>query len=146
MDGAGAQRVRRARARGFWTSSAVTGVRASVVALSGPDADDAVDRLDEDLAVAHRAGARGGEDRVDGRLDERLGAGHLDLHLLVELEHDVGPAPDGHGVALAAVAADAGDRDAGDPGAEQRLLDGREALGADDAADQLHSLEDSWDE
>ena len=34
-----------------------------VVALSGPDPDHPLDRLDEDLAVAYRAGARGGEDR-----------------------------------------------------------------------------------
>src|SRR5579864_960474 len=95
-----------------------------VVPLAGPDPDDAVERLHEDLAVAHRAGAGAGENRLDRRLDERLRAGHLDLYLFVELEHELGAPAHGHQVTLAAVAAAAGDRDAGDARTEQRLLHG----------------------
>ena len=63
-----------------------------VVALTGADADHALDRLHEDLAVAHHTGAGGLEDGLDGRLHERLGADHFDLHLLAELQHHAGGA------------------------------------------------------
>src|SRR3989449_6759893 len=43
-------------------------------------------RLHEDLPVAHLAGAGGREDRLDGRLHERLRHGHLEPHLLARSE------------------------------------------------------------
>jgi hypothetical protein len=41
-----------------------------LILLAGPDAIDALDGQDHDLAVAHFAGAGGAEDGVDGWLDE----------------------------------------------------------------------------
>src|SRR2546425_8055731 len=68
----------------------VHGGERGVVELAGADADHPLDRLDEDLAVAHftRAGRR--QDGLDARLHERLGADHLDLHLFVEFHDDGG--------------------------------------------------------
>src|SRR3954465_12013610 len=60
------------------------------VALSGADADDRLELLHEDLAVAHFTGAGGGEDGLDGGLEEWLGDGHLDLHLVAEFEDEGG--------------------------------------------------------
>ena len=120
------------------TSSAVTGVSAALSRLAGADAHDALERLHEDLAVADFARARGVDDRLDRRLDERLRARHLDLHLVAELEHDGRAAIVLDDLALAAVAAHATERHAGDAGPEERFLDRREALGADDAGDELH--------
>jgi len=111
-----------------------------VVALSGANANDAIERLDEDFPVAHHACARGADDRADGRLDERLGAGHLDLDLLVKLQKELGASSHSHGVLFSAVTAGARDGDPGDAGAEQRLLDGRESVGSDDTADEFHRL------
>src|SRR5829696_850223 len=58
-----------------------------VVLLARANADDALDRLHEDLAVADGAGACALDDRVDRGLHEWLGADHLDLDLVLELEH-----------------------------------------------------------
>src|SRR6188472_128217 len=59
------------------------------VGLPGPDANGALQRDDEDLAVADLAGARAGAERVDGGLHERIGDGDLEADLLRE--------PDLHG-------------------------------------------------
>src|SRR3954468_19788837 len=94
----------------------------SVVLLARPDADDAFDRLDEDLPVADGAGARALDDRIDRRLHERLGADHLDLDLVLELQHHRAAAIVLETILLAAVTAGAAQRDAGDSCPEQRLL------------------------
>src|SRR5256714_366317 len=109
-----------------------------VIPLSGANADDTIEGLDEDFPVAHRAGARGADDGVDRRLDERFRAGHLDLDLLVKLEEQLYPAPHRDCVLLAPVTAGAGDGDPGDAGAEQSFLDGGKAVGTDYTADQFH--------
>src|ERR1041384_8000693 len=98
----------------------VYGRERGVVELAGPNADHALDRLDEDLAVTHFSGARGREDGLDARLDERLRAHHLDLDLLVELHDDGGAAVLTHDLLLAPVAAHPTERDPGDAGLEQR--------------------------
>src|SRR6266550_3183902 len=118
----------------------VDGRERGVVLLARPDPDHALDRLDEDLAVAHLAGPRGRQDRLDGRLHERLRAHHLDLHLLVELHHDGGPAILPDHFLLASVAAHAAYGDPGDAGPEQRFLDLRQALGTYDGSDEFHVL------
>src|SRR5262245_52455299 len=110
----------------------------SVIDLAGANPDHTLDRLNEDLAVAHFAGARGGENRLDGRLDERLGADHLDLDLLVKLHDDGGSTILTHNFLLTAVATHTGERDARDAGPEQRFLDFRKAFGADDSSDEFH--------
>src|SRR5881398_84441 len=89
----------------------VYGGERGVVHFTRANADDALDRLDEDLAVADFAGAGGRQDGVDARLHERLRARHLDLHLFVEFHDDGGAAVLLDDLLLAAVAADAGQRD-----------------------------------
>src|SRR5438876_10589998 len=89
----------------------VYGGERGVVHFTRANADDALDRLDEDLAVADFAGAGGRQDGVDARLYERLRARHLDLHLFAELHGDGGAAVMLVHLLLAAVAADAGVRD-----------------------------------
>src|SRR5213596_658839 len=108
------------------------------VDLPGPDPDHALQRLHEDLPVTHLAGPCGREDRLDRRLHERLRHGHLEPHLLAELEHD-GPATVVLlQLALAAVPAHATDGDARDAGAEQRRLHLRQPVGAYHCADEFH--------
>src|SRR5215216_6338046 len=51
------------------------------VGLAGADADGALERHDEDLAVADLAGARRGRDAVDDARHELAGDRHLDLDL-----------------------------------------------------------------
>jgi len=109
-----------------------------VVLLPRADADDAFDRLNEDLPVTDFAGAGALHDRVDRRLHVRLGADHLDLDLVLELEHDGTAAIVLEPIGLTPVAARAAQRDAGDAGLKQRFLDGGKPLRADDAGDQLH--------
>src|SRR5205814_4191017 len=109
-----------------------------VVSLTCANANDAIERLHEALPVAHGPGARGADDGVDRRLDERLRARHLDLDLFVKLQEQLRPASHRHGVLLSAVTAGARDGDSGDAGAEQRFFDGRKAVGADDTANEFH--------
>jgi len=52
----------------------VHGGQRRVVRLAGADADDPLDRLDENLAVADLTCAGRGEDGLDAGLDERFGA------------------------------------------------------------------------
>src|SRR5712691_1578728 len=100
--------------------------------------NDPRERLDEDLAVTHLTGACGRDDRLDGRLHERLRNRHLEPNLLAKLEHDGRPAILLQLLALAAVAAHATDRDAGDAGSEQRSLHLRQPFGADNSGDEFH--------
>src|SRR5438046_8827141 len=82
----------------------VHGRERGVVEVAGPHADHALGWLDEDLAVTHFSGARGSEDGLDARLDERLRAHHLDLDLLVELHEDGRAAVLTHGLLVAPMA------------------------------------------
>src|SRR6056297_1012712 len=108
------------------------------VLFAGPDANHPLERLDEDLPVADVARPGRLDQGVDGGVDERIRDGDLNLHLLVELD-DVRAASVGlDDAALAAVAADARDRDASHAGCEQRLLHGGKAFGTDDGGNQLH--------
>jgi len=92
--------------------------------------------------------ARGADDRIYGRLDERLRAGHLDLDLLVKLQEELRSSPHRHCVTLTTVTAGARDGDARDAGAEQGFLDGGEAVGPDNTADEFHrsgsTRKDGW--
>jgi hypothetical protein len=115
-----------------------------VVPLSGSNADDTIERLNEDLSVADCAGTRRVDDRIYRRFDERLRAGHFDLDLFVKLEEELRPAPDRHGVTLPTVTARASDGDARDARAKQRFLDRGEAVGTDDAADEFHRSRSIW--
>ena len=62
--------------------SFATGVTRQVVGLAGADPHHALERDDEDLAVADLAGARALAERVDRRLHERVGDRDLEAHLL----------------------------------------------------------------
>src|SRR6185295_9276600 len=55
-----------------------------LVALAGADPYRVLEGNDEDLAVADFAGPRPLAERVDGRLDEVVGDGDLEAHLLRE--------------------------------------------------------------
>src|ERR1051326_5345877 len=109
-----------------------------VVLLAGANADHPLDRLHEDLAVTDLTGPRRRQDRVDAGLHERLGADHLDLHLLVKFHDERRAAILADDLMLAAVTAHATQRDAGDPGAKQRRLHLRQALRPYDRRDQFH--------
>src|SRR3954462_3525029 len=54
--------------------------------LAGADADDLLDRGDEDLAVADLARAGGADDRLDRALDHVVGKDDLDAHLPQEVD------------------------------------------------------------
>src|SRR5213593_706563 len=90
------------------------GRECGVVALARANPDDLFQGLDEDFSVANFAGPRGGQNGLDGWLDERLRARHLDLHLLSELEHDRRAAIVLDDLLLTAVPAEAADADSCD--------------------------------
>src|SRR6266550_6441785 len=113
--------------------------KSGVVRFAGTDADHALDRLDEDLAVAYLAGAGRRENGLHARLDERLGTHHFDLDLFVELHDERRTSILLEALVLPAMSADAAQRDAGDSRAEQRGLDLGEAVGAYDGRDELHA-------
>src|SRR6266480_2228774 len=121
----------------------VHGGERRVVVLACANPNHALDRLDEDLPVAHFAGAGGRQDRFDAWLDERLGAHHLDLDLLVKLHDDRGTAVLAHDLLLAPVTAHATQCDPGDAGLEQRRLDFGQAFGPNDSGDEFHNGEAS---
>ena len=75
-----------------------------LVGLAGADADRALERDDEDLAVADLAGAAAGAERVDRRLDEVVGDRDLEPDLVGEADLDRGAAVGLDAVELAAVA------------------------------------------
>src|SRR6266550_149801 len=116
----------------------VHGGECRVVVLARPDADHALDGLDEDLAVTDLAGAGRRQDGLDARLHEWLRAHHLDLDLLVELHDDRGAAVLAHDLLLAPVAAHATEADPRDAGLEQRRLDFGQAFGPNDGCDEFH--------
>src|SRR5712691_5786868 len=100
----------------------------ALVALAGPDAYGALDRVHEDLAVADVPGLRRGRDH------------DLDHHLGQEV-HGVLTAAVQLGVAfLAAEAADLGDGHADDPDPRERLLHVVELERLDDRFDFFHGL------
>src|SRR2546426_1017204 len=110
----------------------------SGVHFAGADPDYSRKRLDEDLAVTHLTGACGRDDRLDGRLHERLRNGHFETHLLAKFEHDGGAAVMLQQLPLAAVATHTTDRDARDAGAEQRRFHLRQPLRAHNSGDEFH--------
>src|SRR5688572_6389482 len=59
----------------------------SRIGFAGADADDFLERHDEDLAVADLAGVRGPFDRLDHLLEHVVLDGGLDLHLGQEIDH-----------------------------------------------------------
>src|SRR6218665_2664449 len=80
--------------------------------LAGADADDLLDVVHEDLAVADLAGARRAFDRFDHALDQVVGHGGLDLDLGQEVDHVLRAAVQLGVALLAAEALDFGDGDA----------------------------------
>ena len=112
---------------------------AQVVGLAGADADRPLQRHDEDLAVADLAGAPALAERVDRRLDERIGDGDLEADLVGE--------PDLHGraavgldpVELTSVALDPAQRDPAHLGAVEGFQHVVRLLRTDDADHEFHS-------
>src|SRR5215469_4115153 len=55
--------------------------------FAGADADDILDRGDENLAVTDASGASGVDDRLHGAFQYGILANHLDLYLREEIDH-----------------------------------------------------------
>src|SRR5688572_31779490 len=85
-----------------------------VVGLAGAYADGALQVGDEDLAVAHLAGARCADDRLDHLVDESVLHRDLDAGLRHEVHHVLRPAIELRVAALTAEALYLGDRHSGD--------------------------------
>src|SRR5262245_29067514 len=92
-------------------------------AFAGADADDLLDRRDEDLAVADLARARCLDDCLDGALDQIVGDDELDLHLWQEVDDILGTAVELRVPLLAAETLDLRHREAADTDLGQRLAD-----------------------
>src|SRR6266568_1808973 len=112
-----------------------------VLALfAGADADDLVDRRDEDLAVADAAGLRGLGDGAQHLVHHFVLDDDLDLHLGDEI-YDVGRAAvDLLLAAGPAEALDLGHRHPLDPDRAQALLHLVELEGLDDGFDLFHEF------
>src|SRR5262245_37144411 len=110
-------------------------------ALAGADADHLVERQDEDLSVADLpllAGPAALQDGVDGRLDELLVDGDLQLHLADQVHLVLMPSVDLGVSLLAADALDVADRQAEHLHLAQRVLHGLQPGGLDDGDDVFH--------
>src|SRR5262249_17903403 len=110
-------------------------------ALAGADADAVLQRQHEDLAVADGAGlagAGGVDDRLDGRLDERLVDGDLQLQLRQQPDLHLRAAVHLGVAALPAAAAHVADRHQVDVALVERALHRLKLLGADNGQDHLH--------
>src|SRR6476659_4636809 len=82
----------------------------AVIGLARAYAHGALERDDEDLAVAHFAGARALAEGLDRRLDEVIRDGDLEAHLVREPHLDGGAPVRLDAVELPAVALDATER------------------------------------
>src|SRR5712664_2193307 len=91
------------------------------VGLPGADADDLLNRGDEDLAVADLAGAGRFDDRFDRPIREFVRHHHLDLHLGQEVHHVLRPAIELGMTLLPAETLDLGHGKPGDPDPRQRF-------------------------
>src|SRR6185312_10931618 len=127
-----APRAQRSRAARRWT------LDGRLPALARADADDLLDRRDEDLAVADLAGARRLDDRLDRALGERVLQDHLDLDLRQEIDDVLGAAVELGVALLAAEALDLGHGEPGDAELRQRLAHLVELERLDDRFDLLH--------
>ena len=110
-----------------------------VVGLAGADAHDALERDDEDLAVADLVGAPAVAERVDRRLDERVGDGDLEAHLVGEADLHGRAAVGLDAVELAAVALHAAHREPAHLGAVEGFQHVVRLLRPHDADHELHS-------
>src|SRR5207253_8196107 len=111
-------------------------------ALAGADADAILQGEDEDLAVPDatlRPGAAGLHDGVDGRLDEILVDGDLQLHLAQQVDRQLVAAVDLGVALLPAEALHVHDSHAEDRDLAQGLLDGFELGRLNDGEDEFHA-------
>ena len=109
-----------------------------LVDLAGANPDHALDRGDEDLAVADLAGLGGLDDRLDAALGVAVLHHDLDLHLGQEVDHVLGAAVELGVALLPAEALDLGDGQAGDPDLGQRLAHLLQLERLDDGGDLFH--------
>src|ERR1022692_1401074 len=110
-------------------------------ALAGADADAVFERQDEDLAVADaafRPGAARFHDRVDGRFDEVLVDGDLQLNLVQQVHRQLMPAIDFRAPLLSAEAAAVDHCQAKDLDLVERLLDSFDLGRRNDGDDKFH--------
>src|SRR6266516_3125813 len=106
--------------------------------LAGPHADDLIDRDRPDLAVADLAGAGRLDQRVDDSRGGLVGDQDLDPDLGDEVDGVLGAAVDLCVAALAAVALDLADGQAGDADLAEGVLDLAELERLDDRGDESH--------
>src|SRR5664280_662111 len=123
---ASASRARTKLRRSFFMVWCVSGSEGVFAGLAGSDADDLLERRDEDLAVADLAGAGSRLDRLDDAIDDRVIDGGFDLHLGQKID-DVLGTPVQLGVPLLP--------------AEALHLRHRDALNADGAQGLTHFVE-----
>src|SRR5580765_2364678 len=76
----------------FMACCSVPASEGVLAGLAGADANDLLQRRDEDLAVADLAGTGRGLDRLDDPVDDRIVDRGLDLHLGQEIDHVFGAA------------------------------------------------------
>ena len=110
------------------------------VALARADPNGPLECEHEDLPVADFARDGAPAERVDGRLEKRLGDRDLKADLVGELHLHRRPAVGLDALELAPVPLDAADREARDLGAVERLEHVVGLLRADDRDDELHRV------
>src|SRR5262245_29607929 len=103
-----------------------------LVTLAGPDADRSLDRRDEHLAVADRAGPGGGRDRVDHLVDHSVRHDDLDPDLRQEVDGVLRAAVELRVALLSPEAPDLRHGHADDTHARERVLDLVELVRLDD--------------
>src|SRR6185369_14897464 len=85
-------RPKRKASRSLFMVLFLYGSERVLAGLAGPDADDLLERRDEDLSVADLAGAGSGFDRFDDPVDDRVVDRGFDLHLGQEVDDVLGAA------------------------------------------------------
>ena len=107
--------------------------------FAGADADDLLDWLDPDLAVADGSGARGVADDVDNTVDVLVGADKGELHLGDHVDEQLVAAHVLLPAMLRTAALYLVDSHAANIGSKQRVLKNLKLLSTNDRRNLLHN-------
>ena len=107
--------------------------------FAGTDADDFLDRLDPDLAIADGSGACGVTDDVDNSVDMLVGADEGELHLRDRVDKQFVAAHVFLPAMLRAAALHLVDGHTTNISSKQRIFKNLKLLGANDRRNFLHS-------